>query len=117
MIRYEIYFAISGKHTDNAEQVHLENVLELVCDTFGGYSLQKIQGGWKHPDTGNKIHPNAWVMVEEDSYRLTLITDGVKPDKLSSLCNYIKKNFHQEEVMYTEEEVKVVKVGAEWINF
>lgn len=105
MIRYEVYFALGGKHTDNAEQVHLEKVLERVCETFGGYSLHKIQGGWKHLDTGK-----AWVMVEEDSYRLTIFTDGVKPDKLSSLCNYIKRNFQQEEVMYTEEEVKVVKV-------
>lgn len=114
MIRYEVYFALGGIHTDNAEQVHLEKVLELVCETFGGYSIQKIQGGWRHLldeeefdffDTGNP-----WVMVEEDSYRLTLITDGVKPDKLSSLCHYIKRNFSQEEVMYTEEEVKVVRV-------
>ena len=105
MIRYEIYFALGGKHTDNAEQVHLENVLEKVCESFGGYSLQKIQGGWKHLDTGS-----AWVMVEEDSYRLTLITDGVKPDKVSLLCDYIKRNFQQEEVMYTEEQVKVVRI-------
>jgi len=104
MIRYELYFALGGKHTDNAEQVHLEKVLEKVCESFGGYSLQKIQGGWKH-DTGN-----AWVILEEDSYRLTLITDSVKPDKVSLLCDYIKRNFQQEEVMYTEEEVKVVRI-------
>tara|TARA_R100000329_G_scaffold416_1_gene910 strand:- start:2610 stop:2930 length:321 start_codon:yes stop_codon:yes gene_type:complete len=106
MIRYELYFALGGKHTDNAEQVNLEKVLELVCDTFGGYSLQKIQGGWKHY-TGN-----AWVMLEEDSYRLTIFTYSVKPDKhkLSLLCDYIKTNFQQEEVMYTEEEVKVVRI-------
>ena len=105
MIRYELYFALGGKHTDNAEQVHLEKVLELVCETFGGYSLQKIQGGWKHLDTGS-----AWVMVEEDSYRLTLITEVEQKYTLQGLCDYIKKNFHQEEVMYTQEEVKVVKI-------
>ena len=108
MIRYELYFALGGKHTDNAEQVHLKKVLEKVCDTFGGYSLQKIQGGWKNTNV-------EWLyqdikMVEEDSYRLTLITDSVKPDKVSLLCDYIKRNFQQEEVMYTEEEVKVVRI-------
>ena len=107
MIRYEIYFALGGKHTDNAEQLHLEKVLERVCETFGGYSLQKIQGGWKHQDSQFE---ELWVMVEEDSYRLTLITDGVKPDKVSLLCDYIKRNFQQEEVMYTEEQVKVVRI-------
>lgn len=104
-IRYEVYFALGGKHTDNAEQVHLEKVLEKVCENFGGYSLHKIQGGWKHTDTDD-----TWVMVEEDSYRLTLITDGVKPDKLSSLCHYIKKNFFQDGVMYTEEQVKAITI-------
>ena len=49
-------------------------------------------------------------MVEEDSYRLTLITEVEQKYTLQGLCDYIKKNFHQEEVMYTQEEVKVVKI-------
>ena len=100
MIEYNIYFALGGKHTDNAEQVHLGKVLEKVCENFGGYSLQKIQGGWKHQE----------VMIEEDSYRLTLMTDTEKNDKLSSLSFYIQRNFNQEEVLITQNEVKVLNL-------
>ena len=113
MIRYELYFALGGKHTDNAEQVHLEKVLERVCEDFIGYSLHKIKGGWKQPIINGFMNRNKkrhWDMVQEDSYRLTIFTDGLNPDKMSLICDYIKRNFQQEEVMYTEEEVKVVRI-------
>tara|TARA_Y100000356_G_scaffold119194_1_gene110706 strand:+ start:2093 stop:2398 length:306 start_codon:yes stop_codon:yes gene_type:complete len=94
---YVVLFAVDSASSKR-------RILKYVVDTFGGYSLTTMQGGWY--DSCSKC------VIEEPSYKLEIITSWSRlrnkvEDEIKLLCEFIKKVACQSEVYYYELDVKI----------
>jgi hypothetical protein len=83
-----IYFATNGASTDKAT--------DKAVSLLGGYTLGEHKGGWE----------SQGIIVEENSYTLTIITPESRSAETTELAMYIKSEYKQSEVWVTEEEIK-----------
>ena len=88
---YVVLFAVDSASSKR-------RILKYVVDTFGGYSLTTMQGGW--------YDSCSLCVIEEPSYKLEIITNKDE-DEIKLLCEFIKKIACQSEVYYYELDVKI----------
>ena len=81
-------------------QTELKNILQYVCDYFGGYSLTNMHGGW--------LNDNKEV-IQEVSYKLEIIYKATDKESnlLKNLCKFIKVVANQKEVYFYTEQIKL----------
>tara|TARA_Y100000592_G_C5243989_1_gene209651 strand:+ start:59 stop:361 length:303 start_codon:yes stop_codon:yes gene_type:complete len=96
--KHIIYFALSKKINLNDQ---MNKILKKVVETFNGYSLIKMKGGYLDKET-NK-------MIEETSYKLEILQD-TKTKDIKYLCKYIKDIAKQKEVYFTTQKIKLNKI-------
>tara|TARA_R100000231_G_scaffold70872_3_gene56054 strand:- start:2320 stop:2622 length:303 start_codon:yes stop_codon:yes gene_type:complete len=96
--KHTIYFALS---TEIDKQKQMNKILKQVVETFNGYSLIEMKGGYLDKET-NK-------MIEEKSYKLEILQD-VGTMEIKYLCKNIKDIAKQTEVYFTSEKINLTKI-------
>ena len=97
--KHTIYFALSTEkqfpygikpfNKETLKLMQLEKILKQVVETFNGYSLIEMKGGYLDKETNE--------MIEETSYKLEILQD-VGTMEIEYLCTNIKDIAKQTEV-------------------
>ena len=99
--KHTIYFALSTEkqfpygikpfNKETLKLMQLEKILKQVVETFNGYSLIEMKGGYLDKETNE--------MIEETSYKLEILQD-VGTMEIEYLCTNIKDIAKQTEVYF-----------------
>lgn len=76
-----------------------DDVQRALLESYGGYSLTTVLGGWKDPLSGKAVIETT-VKVE------VLTNEPEDPVKVVRFAQFMKELFEQKAVLYTVEELK-----------
>lgn len=93
MTKYKINILFA---VNNEQQKKL--IIKRVLQDFKGYSIAEQLGGWSDVD-GN--------IIQETSYKLTLIDEQPKGITISKICKFIKEVANQQEVWTYTDKIKL----------
>jgi len=89
-IQYVLYLGTNDKDTNEpvfTRQEAMEEAKKILIDSFGGYTIQDAEGGWKDDDT----------IYQE--YTLVIYLSDTDLDKVHAAADQLISKFHQSSVL------------------